>query len=419
MQLGLGAAADLYGLRRFYLCGVAVYTLAVLLIGLADETLAGVFALRVLQAIGNGLMLASVPGLVTRLFPADERGRALGVMTAIGTAGMIAGFIGGGVLVDAFGWPSIFLARVPLCVATFAFAFFALKAGTLAPSPDGTGATRRQGPSFDTAGALTSFVGLVALIVSLTLGGRRGWSDLSVIGLAVAAAIFLAAFGYFERRAVRPLLDPALLADRVLLPAVIAAFLFFMATFVNLFIFPFYVSGLLAANATTLGVLLVLTPVVSALVAPLGGWLSDRMSPAHLSTAAIAATVAVLYALSRLDGQSNVIGVGVRMGLLGIGFGVFQAANANLVMGSVSADRLGMGGSIMALSRSLGAVVSVAVLSAVFAARLAAYGGDDNAFAQAFRDTYTIATAIAAAALPISMLCWPARNRRIMDRSAS
>ena len=107
------------------------------------------------------------------------------------------------------------------------------------------------------------------------------------------------------------------------------------------------------------------------------------------------------------------------MGLLGIGFGVFQAANANLVMGSVSADRLGMGGSIMALSRSLGAVVSVAVLSAVFAARLAAHGGDDNAFAQAFRDTYTIATAIAAAALPISMLCWPPRNRRIMDRSAS
>ena len=152
--------------------------------------------------------------------------------------------------------------------------------------------------------------------------------------------------------------------------------------------------------------LLVLTPVVSALVAPLGGWLSDRMSPAHLSTAAIAATVAVLYALSRLDGQSNVIGVGVRMGLLGIGFGVFQAANANLVMGSVSADRLVDHG-----AARMGAVVSVAVLSAVFAARLAAYGGDDNAFAQAFRDTYTIANAIAAAALPISMLCWPARNR--------
>ncbi len=415
LQLGLGTAADLYGLRRFYLAGVAVYTLAVLLIGLAGETLSGVFALRVLQAVGNGLILAAVPGLVTRLFPAEERGRALGLMAAIGTFGLIAGSICGGVLVDAFGWQSIFLARVPLCVATFGFAFFALKEG---PSLDDPGPEQRSGPRFDVAGALTSFVAFVALILFLTLGGRRGWGDLTVIGLGAIAAIFLAAFGHFERRAARPLLDLALLGDRVLLPAVITAVLLFMATFVNFFIFPFYATGVLGTSATTLGVLLVLMPAVSAVVAPLGGWLSDRMSPARLSTAATAASVAALYSLSRLDDQSSVMDVGVRMGLLGIGFGVFQAANANLVMGSVSADRLGMGGSIMALSRGLGSVVSVAVLSAVFAALLDSHGGDGSAFAPAFRDTYIIATAIAAVAVPVSLLCWPAGNRSIIDTSA-
>ena len=137
-----------------------------------------------------------------------------------------------------------------------------------------------------------------------------------------------------------------------------------------------------------------------------------------MSTAATAATVAVLYALSRLDEQSSVIEVGVRMGLLGIGFGVFQAANASLVMGGVSADRLGMGGSILALSRSLGSVTSVAVLSAVFAGLLDSHSGDGDAFTPAFRGTYLIATGIAAVALPISLLCWPGRNRAIMDTSA-
>ena len=417
LQLGLGSAVDLYGLRKFYLGGVAVYTLAVLLIGLADETLSSVFALRVLQAVGNGLILASAPGLVTRLFPARERGRALGVMAAIGTLGLIAGSIGGGLLVDAFGWPSIFLARVPLCVATFGFAFFALKEAPAGASPDDTGVVKLSLPGFDVAGALTSFVAFVTLILFLTLGGRRGWADPTVIGLGAAAAIFLAAFGYFERRAARPLLDLALLGDRVLLPAVVNALLLFMATFVNLFIFPFYAVSVLGTSATTLGVLLVLMPIVSAVVAPFGGWLSDRMSAAHLSTAATAATVAVLYALSRLDEQSSVVEVGVRMGLLGIGFGVFQAANASLVMGSVTADRLGMGGSILALSRGLGSVTSVAVLSAVFAGLLDSHGGDGDAFAAAFRGTYLIATAVAAVALPISLLCWPPRNRGIMDTS--
>ena len=307
---------------------------------------------------------------------------------------------------------------MPLCVATFGFAFFALKEAPAGASLDATGGVKRSRPGFDVAGALTSFVAFVALILFLTLGGRGGWAAPTVVGLGAVAAIFLAAFGYFERRAARPLLDLALLGDRVLLPAVITAVLLFMATFVNLFIFPFYAVGVLGTSATTLGVLLVLMPIVTALFAPLGGWLSDRMSAARLSTAATAATVAVLYALSRLDEQSSIVEVGVRMGLLGIGFGVFQAANASLVMGSVSADRLGMGGSIMALSRGLGSVVSVAVLSAVFAAQLDSHGGDGSAFAPAFRDTYLVATGIAAVALPISLLCWPARNRSIMDASA-
>ena len=102
----LGSAADLYGLRRFYLGGVAVYTFAVLLIGLADETLSGVFALRVLQAVGNGLILAAAPGLVTRSFPAEERGRALGLMAAIATLGLITGSIGACWSIRSAGRPS-------------------------------------------------------------------------------------------------------------------------------------------------------------------------------------------------------------------------------------------------------------------------------------------------------------------------
>ena len=95
LQLSLGSAADIYGLKRFYMLGVAVYTVAVLLIGLAP-TLPMVFGLRVVQAVGNGLIMASAPALVTQMFPSQERGRALGLMAALGALGMVAGSLGGG-----------------------------------------------------------------------------------------------------------------------------------------------------------------------------------------------------------------------------------------------------------------------------------------------------------------------------------
>ncbi|PON10902.1 hypothetical protein C2W62_47625 [Candidatus Entotheonella serta] len=98
LQLSLGNAADRYGLKRFYLLGLGVYALAVLLIGLAPM-LSMVFALRVLQAVGNGLIMVAVPALVNSIFPPETRGRALGLMTGIGALGTVAGALGAGVLV--------------------------------------------------------------------------------------------------------------------------------------------------------------------------------------------------------------------------------------------------------------------------------------------------------------------------------
>ena len=107
MELGLGGAADIYGLKRLYVIGLLTYTLAVFLIGVAPN-LDLVLGLRVLQAAGNGLILASAPAIVTLLHPRRQRGRALGTMAGLGTLGAIAGAIVGGILVDALGWRAIF-----------------------------------------------------------------------------------------------------------------------------------------------------------------------------------------------------------------------------------------------------------------------------------------------------------------------
>ena len=180
LQLSLGSAADIYGLKRFYVIGLTIYTLAVLLIGMAPS-LSIVFGLRVIQAVGNGLILASVPALVTRIFPPEERGRGLGLMSGIAVLGLITGSLGGGVLVDTWGWRAIFLARVPLGILALALAFMAL----------GEQRESESNRRFDFRGGLTLFVGLAALILYLTLGGKIGWVAPPALLVAALSAGFL------------------------------------------------------------------------------------------------------------------------------------------------------------------------------------------------------------------------------------
>ena len=401
LQLGIGSAADLYGLKRAYLLGIALYTLAVTLIGLAPS-FALVLSLRVLQAFGYALMLATVPALVTGLFPPEERGRALGLMTGIGTLGVITGALGGGFLTDAFGWPSVFLARLPICLLAGALAYFAL----------GERTSNETRSAFDLKGSIAMFFGLACLILFLTLGGRQGWLQPLVLGLAASSALLLTVFARMQASVERPILELSLLKHRMLSAAVAAGFLMAMSTFVNLFILPFYVADTLEVDAKVLGFLLTVTPVIGAVSAPVGGWLADRFSPAYLSTLALAMTSVVMYWFSGLDEHADIFDVAIRMAALGLAFGIFQASNASIVMGSVPTDRLATGGALLSLSRSMGTVTSVAVMSAVFAALTASHAeapiGEEIAFVRAFSDTYRIAAALAAGATLTSLFCWRA-----------
>jgi EmrB/QacA subfamily drug resistance transporter len=400
LQLSLGSAADIYGLKRFYLIGLGIYTVAVLLIGLAPN-LTLVFGLRIVQAIGNGLLLASVPALVTSISPPEERGRALGMMSGVATLGLITGALAGGLLVDAFGWRAIFLARVPLAVIAIVLA--------LVQEP----VKRAAAKAFDYRGCITLFVGLVSLILFLTLGGRTGWFAPQVMGPAMLSLAAFALFSYVERRAENPVLDLSLLRHRVLAPAMVASYFMYLATFVNWFILPFYVSDTLGYDAKSLGLLLMIMTAAGAITAPIGGWISDRMPPAYLITVALVIACLSTLWFTQLDSNSTIVEVSLRLAVTGIGLGLFQASSATLIMGTVSRDRLGTGGAILALSRSLGTVSSVAIMSAVFAGRLAFHSSSlgqstsDPAFVLAFGDTYLIASVLAALGALVSISYWP------------
>ena len=411
MQLGLGGAADSFGLKRAFVLGLVAYMVAVVTIGFA-QSLGLVFGLRVFQAVGNGLLMALAPAIVTRLFPSEFRGRALGIMAALGMLGMMVGSLGGGALVDAFGWRAIFLGRVPLCLAAIAFTAILLRV------PDDSVRLRDWSSvrGFDIWGSGTLFTAVGALILMLSLGGRSGWTEVYVPGLGIVAIVSIAAFVRVERRAQRPILQLSILRNRVLMPALVVSMLAMVSTFVNWFILPFFVVESLGTSASVWGLLLMLMTVANALWAPVGGWLSDRWHPAYTITGGLVSSTAAMVSLSAMDEGSSVVRVALGLIFVGVGTGLFQSANANLIMGTMPADRLGMGGGIMGLSRGLGTVFSVAIMGAIFSARLgfreASLPGE-QAFILAFQDTYRIAVVLGAVAIAVSCTIWPVLLRRM------
>lgn len=396
LQLSLGSAADRHGLRRFYLLGIAIYTVAVALIGLAPS-LNTVFGLRLLQAVGNGLIIATAPALVTALFPGEARGRALGTMTSISTLGILAGSLAGGWLVDTFEWPAIFLARLPFCVLAGVLAAIVLQEPARSNAVDAP---------FDFAGAAWLFFGLSGVIMFVTLGGRLGWSDRWIVLLAIISLMALVVFARIESRAQRPILHLDLLKHRVLSAASVAGFCLYMATFVNFFVLPYYVADVLHEGATAIGGLLVANGVAVAIAAPLGGWLADRLSAPVVATTALVLTGFALMTFVTLDTTSSITDVAVRMVFAGITFGIFQSCNASIIMGSVPLDRLGTGGAILALSRGLGTTTSVALMGPMFTVIHESNTTYGTQFMTAFRDIYWLAAAMVGASVIVSLFCW-------------
>ena len=350
-----GRLADRVGHARVFRGGLALTGVAHLLCGLAPAW-PWLLGARVVQGFGAALVMASAPALVTLATPAGRRGRALGWLGLAASVGAVVGPLAGGLLVGAFGWPIVYLGRLPLVALGLGIAWGL-------PGGDGVSSAGRVSPS---RAALPAPIGILA-----SLDDRRGF-------VVANAAHLLANAGLFAIW----LLVPYYLIDRRGFPAGLGGLLF-------------AVGPLAQAGAT-----------------PLGGRLADRGLGRWLAPVALAVEAWGLWLTGRLGDGAPPAAIAVALGLAGFGSGLFVVANMHYVMGAVPAERQGLAGSLVALMRTGGIVVGANVTTAVYAARLAAHAnlGGAGAVAAAFTDAFGVAAAIVAAS---ALLCLtPPRVRR-------
>ncbi|MEN6367164.1 MAG: MFS transporter [Thermoguttaceae bacterium] len=355
LLLTFGRLGDIWGHRPVCVWGFALFVSGSVLCGLAPG-ITMLIAARGCQAIGAAMIFASSPAILTKTFPAAQRGQALGLQATMTYLGLAFGPSLGGWLTDAFGWQSVFFVNVPVgAVAIAACRRFV--------PVDARHAMREP---FDWAGALTFMVGLLALLLALNQAHQWGWHSWPIIGLFVVSMAFLAAFVQIQRRSLYPMLDLTLFRRLLFSMSLLSALLNYTCTAMITFLMPFYLIRHLGWSPSKAGTLLTVQPLMMAIAAPTSGTISDRLRhpslPATLGMAVM--TVGVGW-LGCLKPDSGWLAIAVGLAVVGLGTGAFISPNNSALMGSAPRHRQGIAAGMMATARNLGMVLGVGLAGAV------------------------------------------------------
>ena len=402
LLLAFGRLGDIVGYKKVYVWGLAVFGVASLLCGLAGNVwvLAG---FRALQGVGSGMVQAMGPALISRAFPAEERGKAQGLFAVSVALGIAVGPTLGALLTGAFSWSWVFFASVPACLLGVAWSLRALPAER--PSAGG---------GFDPLGALLLFGATSALLLAVLGGGRWGWTGGVNLALLAAFTILGAAFVVAERRVPHPTLDLRLLRIRAVWAGNASTLVAFATLFTATFLVPFYLADVRGLSVLQTGLFLTPLPLATLVASPFGGVLSDRVG-ARVPTATGAALIgAGLLLLAGVDAATGAPGLVWRLAVAGAGLGLFIGANQGLVLGAVPPEKLGMASGMLAQVRNTGQALGVALAGAVVAARLPVHARElsgtlpegivrRDAFVLAMHDAFYIGAAICVLAVLASL----------------
>ena len=348
-----GTLGDRYGRKGALQAGLVVFLAGAVLASTAD-TASMVITARAVMGVAAAFVMPSTLSILTNVFPAHERPKAIAVWAGISGGGAAIGPIASGWLLEHFWWGSVFLVNVPVI-------FLALVAGAvLVP--------RSKDPEdhpLDVPGALLSIVGLSALVYAIIEGPHRGWVSgptLATFGLSFLA---LAAFGWRERTTRFPMLDLQLFRDRRFSVASAGMTLTFFAMFGTFFLIAQYFQLVLDYSPLESGLFQLPFAAIIMSVAPRVPKMVERFGAARVVPVGLCFTATGLAAFSTVGVGSNLLEIYASVLPLAFGMAVTMTPLTTLIMSSVPLGRAGVGSAMNDTTRELGGALGVAVLGSV------------------------------------------------------
>lgn len=386
LLLSFGRLGDLRGHKIIYNLGFIIFLVSSVLCGLAPTVNILIF-FRAIQAIGAAMLSANSPAILTKNFPARQRGQALGMQATMTYLGLTVGPSLGGWIADQFSWRGVFYINVPVILAALYLSIRHI------PSDKPSKSTE----AFDKQGAALFMAGLIALLFGLNQGHALGWTSPIIIGVLAAAFLLMAWFIQIELRCSFPMLDLRLFTSALFSSSVASAVLNYICVYSIMFLMPFYLIQGQGLSASQAGLILTSMPIVMAIIAPFSGALSDRYGTRLPTIAGMAVLMLGLVWLAGLSPQSSPGEIAIRLGVCGLGIGVFISPNNSALMGSAPRNRQGIAAGIMATARNVGMVLGIGLTGAIFTTALSHSGNPGNHILyEALRTSFLAAAVFAA-----------------------
>ncbi len=351
VNLPSGKLADIYGRKRFFTYGVAIFAVSSLFCSLSRSAVM-LIVFRGLQGVGAAVLYGASVAILMSVVQQGRRGRAIGLSIAAVYVGLSTGPFTGGVITEHLGWRSIFLLSSFLGFALLVAVLWKLKGEWV----------EARGERLDVPGTITYCLGLSAVIYGLQLLPLGSGAVLLAAGIVV-----LVLFLRWEARIANPVLDWKLFRDnRVFAFSNLATFVNYSATFALAFIMSLYLQYIKHLSPQSAGLVMVSQPIVQAILTPYCGRLSDRIEPQILASWGMAINAAGLVLFLFLGANTPLWFVIATLGLEGLGFSLFSSPNTVAIMGSVDSKFYGVASGISNTMRLMGNAFSMGIASIVF-----------------------------------------------------
>jgi len=359
-MMSAGTAADIYGRRRLYLAGIALFTAASAACSIASS-LELLNLARAVQGIAAATVNVTSLALVSAAFSDPKlKAWAIGIWTAIASTAIAIGPTLGGFMVQQTGWRSIFMINVPVGLVVLALTW-----SFVAESCD------ERPRRFDIPGQLLFIMAVGAFAFAVIEGPQAGWLSGEILTLFAVAGAALAAFIFCERRSTDPMIDLMLFRDRTYSLAIITIFAVLFGTYGMLLVITQYLQNVRGFSPTDAGLLLLPFSSSLMIVSLTAGKLVGVVGSRRLILLGLASEIVGLAVL--IAGlQVSMVAVGAGLLFVGVGAGLCLTPITSLAMTAVPPERAGMASGIMSVQRALGSTVGFAVLGSILAAALTA-----------------------------------------------
>lgn len=373
LLLAGGVSADRFGRKRVFLGGMALFTVASLLCSVS-HTVGWLLVARILQGIGAAALSPASLALLASAYPVpQERIKAIGLWAGLSGIGMAAGPVTGGLLVNAFGWQSIFLVNVPIGLVTLVIGL------RLLPESGNPAA-----PRFDLPGQLLSILGVGALTFGLIEAGDKGWTSPLILSCFGATVLLFVAFLVVEGRSAAPMMPLRLFKQKLFSVSNTAMAVVGFALMGSAFFFSQFFVFVQGYSELRAGLETLPSSLAMVLCSPYAGRIAAKFGFRSVVTVGLVLAGIGLTTMAEVHQETTYANVWWRLVIIGVGFGLTMSPLTGAAISSVAPQEGGLASGISGVTRQIGAVFGVAVLGAIVRTRQthgASFGdGLDTAF---------------------------------------